>query len=137
MVNDHYPYEMAISLGILTQHFQTNSYIIYPPKKDQKGPRAKPPGASKQPQSSAASGVPVVQKTSMICGFSSEKMEEEDDDDDDDLAICFLPVYCVRVIHGEISYHVMGDFTMNTMNTTKMQGIFYGNNDDTSICSKC
>ena len=24
MVNDHYPYEMAISLGILTQHFQTN-----------------------------------------------------------------------------------------------------------------
>ena len=24
MVNDHYPYSMAISLGILTQHFQTN-----------------------------------------------------------------------------------------------------------------
>ena len=24
MVNDHYPYYMAISLGILTQHFQTN-----------------------------------------------------------------------------------------------------------------
>ena len=23
---DHYPYEMAISLGILTQHFQTNPY---------------------------------------------------------------------------------------------------------------
>ena len=26
MVNDHYPYWMAISLGILTQHFQTNPY---------------------------------------------------------------------------------------------------------------
>ena len=24
---DHYPYEMAISLGILTQHFQTNPYV--------------------------------------------------------------------------------------------------------------
>ena len=26
---DHYPYEMAISLGILTQHFQTNPYIYW------------------------------------------------------------------------------------------------------------
>ena len=27
MVNDHYPYKMAISLGILTQHFQTNPFF--------------------------------------------------------------------------------------------------------------
>ena len=26
---DHYPYEMAISLGILTQHFQTNPAVVW------------------------------------------------------------------------------------------------------------
>lgn len=57
-------------------------------------------------------------------------------EDDDDLAICFC-LFTVSVLFMGFSYHVMGDFTMNTMNTTKMQGIFYGKNDDTSIFSKC
>ena len=32
MVNDHYPYSMAISLGVLTQHFQVQTHMKKKPE---------------------------------------------------------------------------------------------------------